>query len=263
MNLDIYTTEMKKSIWDKAFFMDKIMGTKTLVDFGCADGAMIRMLAEMFPEMNFIGYDINKDLIEIAKAKATTDNVSFYNGDQLAQLLRDVRDNCDPDELCLNFSSVLHEVFSSTGGLNVIRGMIDNWNPKYITVRDMYFNVDSYLELDHETFIKVWENTDHEKYKEFEQKFGDIRGWKNVIHFLMKYQWKDNGWDDELKEDYFSLNLSDFQSFINLFVHDEDKYRTTFKAYYQLPYLTQLWKNLFFHPEIHTHTQQIFVRTKA
>ena len=26
MDLDIYTTEMSKSIWDKAFFMDKIIG---------------------------------------------------------------------------------------------------------------------------------------------------------------------------------------------------------------------------------------------
>ena len=63
MNLDIYTTEMSKSVWDKAFFMDKIPGVKCVIDFGCADGAMIRYLAPLFPDIYFIGYDINNELI--------------------------------------------------------------------------------------------------------------------------------------------------------------------------------------------------------
>ena len=65
MDLDIYTESMAKSNWDKAFFMDKIGDTKCIVDFGCADGAMIRMLAPLFPSITFIGYDSNKELIEI------------------------------------------------------------------------------------------------------------------------------------------------------------------------------------------------------
>ena len=59
MNFDIYTEEMSKSVWDKAFFMDKIIGAKLVIDFGCADGAMIRMLAPLFPNTTFYGYDIN------------------------------------------------------------------------------------------------------------------------------------------------------------------------------------------------------------
>ena len=58
MNLDIYAEEMSKSVWDKAFFMDKIIGAKLVIDFGCADGAMIRMLAPLFPNTTFYGYDI-------------------------------------------------------------------------------------------------------------------------------------------------------------------------------------------------------------
>ena len=53
MNLDIYTTEMSKSVWDKAFFMDKIPGAKCVIDFGCADGAMMRFRAPLFPNITF------------------------------------------------------------------------------------------------------------------------------------------------------------------------------------------------------------------
>jgi hypothetical protein len=35
-----YTDSMSKSIWDKAFFMDKIEGATAVIDFGCADGAI-------------------------------------------------------------------------------------------------------------------------------------------------------------------------------------------------------------------------------
>ena len=68
MNLDIYTTEMSKSVWDKAFFMDKIPGAKCIIDFGCADGAMVRFLAPLFPDIMFVGYDINEELIGRARA---------------------------------------------------------------------------------------------------------------------------------------------------------------------------------------------------
>ena len=70
MDLDKYTSEMAKSVWDKAFFMDKIPGAKCVIDFGCADGAMIHFLAPLFPDITFVGYDISAELID--KARCTT-----------------------------------------------------------------------------------------------------------------------------------------------------------------------------------------------
>ena len=49
MNLDIYTEEMSKSIWDKAFFIDKIPGAKCVIDFGCADGAVTNIIKLFYP----------------------------------------------------------------------------------------------------------------------------------------------------------------------------------------------------------------------
>ena len=81
MNLDTYTSEMAKSVWDKSFFMDKIPGVKCVIDFGCADGAMIHFLAPLFPDIMFVGYDISSELIE--RARHTSPyyaNVVFFDG---------------------------------------------------------------------------------------------------------------------------------------------------------------------------------------
>ena len=80
MNFDIYTEEMSKSVWDKSFFMDKIIGAKLVIDFGCADGAMIRMLAPLFPNTTFYGYDINDNLIVEAwrKLESPADKNTFF-----------------------------------------------------------------------------------------------------------------------------------------------------------------------------------------
>ena len=50
VNLNRYNLSMSKSLIDKIFFMDKIDDTiKVIVDYGCADGTLIRFLAPLFP----------------------------------------------------------------------------------------------------------------------------------------------------------------------------------------------------------------------
>jgi hypothetical protein len=44
LNDQFYTDEMAKSMWDKAFFVNFVDAT-LLVDFGCADGAMLGFIA--------------------------------------------------------------------------------------------------------------------------------------------------------------------------------------------------------------------------
>ena len=266
MNLDIYTEEMSKSVWDKAFFMDKIIGAKLVIDFGCADGAMIRMLAPLFPNTTFYGYDINDDLIYEAwtKLESPADKNTFFfhkerifadRHDSFEDMIAMATQYYKPDEICINFSSVLHEVFSSSpSGKETIRRLIEELRPKYITVRDMYFdynrNIVTTTQREHViNQLKI----DPKYIEEFEKEHGTIVIWRNFIHFLMKYQWKDNGWEQEMKEDYFSWTLKDL---INL-VGD---YTSIFETHYQLPYYTEAWKNLFFIPTLHTHAQFILRR---
>lgn len=271
MNLNIYTTEMSKSIWDKSFFMDKIIGAKVVLDFGCADGAMIRFLAPLFPSITFIGYDINSELIRQAQFAIDdfdfTPNMTFYNSEEFDIMIANIKNKFSSDEICINFSSVLHEIFSShMEGRATIKKLIDELKPRYITIRDMYFinsKDNDYLYpyyLDQFEVDKILDNlgVNREYSKEFEQAFGALTDPRNLIHFLMKYQWKDNGWEDEMEEDYFGWNFSAIDR--ELWKYDD--YATIFEAEYMLPYLYQAWKNSGLDCEAYTTHAQLILERK-
>lgn len=259
MNLDIYTTEMSKSVWDKAFFMDKIPGVKCVIDFGCADGAMVRYLAPLFPDTMFVGFDISEELITRARASIPfyANNIFFGNYNDVITF---VKDKYISSELCINFSSVLHEVFSSTGGIESIQQLIGELNPRYITIRDMYCDEKlpflNGIEKDIVDAIVHHGTRYFEAAQKFARKFGLINDWHDMTHLLMKLQWVDNGFDDELKEDYYSWNIDDFIDEIG------GGYIPAFDCRYQLPYLAEKWKNEygFYNPDIHTHAQFILRR---
>ena len=258
MDLDIYTTEMSKSIWDKAFFMDKIPGVKCVIDFGCADGAMIRYLAPLFPDIYFIGYDINNELIRRGQNTAPFySNVQFYckhPHSSLAAFISFTKDKFKPDEICINFSSVLHEVYSSTGGIADIQSLIKELQPRYITIRDMY--CDEHLQFTIPTYKDVWGPLPSGPTRQFEQTFGPLTDWHGMTHFLMKLQWLDNGWDEEMEENYYSWTIEKFLDDIG------GGYVPGFECRYQLPYLSEKWKNEYgwYNPDIHTHAQFILRR---
>lgn len=268
MNLSIYTTEMSKSIWDKSFFMDKIIGAKVVLDFGCADGAMIRFLAPLFPSITFIGYDINSELIRQAQFAIDdfdfTPNMTFYNSEEFDIMIANIKNKFSSDEICINFSSVLHEIFSShMEGRATIKYLVEQLRPRYITIRDMYFSSKGYGHdgcylYEHEVDnILNNLNIDKEYSKQFENVFGSLTNPRNLIHFLMKYQWKDNGWKDEMEETYFSWNFSK----IDRTLWNYDDYTIIFEAEYMLPYLRQIWKDSGLDCEAYTtHAQFILER---
>lgn len=262
MDLDIYTTEMSKSVWDKAFFMDKIPGVKCVIDFGCADGAMIRYLSPLFPDIMFVGYDISKELINRARKTAPfyANNIYFEDAPfaGVAALTRYVTDRFSSDEICINFSSVLHEVYSSTGGIEVIRELIDSLKPRYITIRDMYCDEELPYNKDYCNIVdQLRDNKEIISYvTDFVHTFGFLKNWKDLTHLLMKLQWIDNGWEDELKENYYSWNIDKFIDDIG------GEYIPSFECRYQLPYLAEKWKREYgwYNPDIHTHAQFILRR---
>ena len=188
MNFDIYTEEMRKSIWDKAFFMDKIMGAKCIIDFGCADGSLIFMLADMFPNMKFYGFDHLPEMIIRAK-KNVRSNTYFYHSWELHDMCNNIQSVYEPDEICLNFSSVLHEVFSSSpSGKDSIRYIIEQLNPKYITIRDMYYDGNNhYLRFAHVNEIINALQVEPKYIDDFECYHGSIVNEKGMLLFLMKY----------------------------------------------------------------------------
>ncbi len=264
MDLNIYTTEMSKSVWDKAFFMDKIPGARCVIDFGCADGAMMRFLAPLFPNITFVGYDINRQLLNRGKSydPCYSNIVWIDNIDAVINFVLNVKD-FDPNEICINFSSVLHEVYSSTGGVPVTDILIQKVKPKYITIRDMYCDdpvpfVKSSAEVS-PMLVKLVAKMGtriRDRINDYANVHGPLKDWRDWTQFLMKIQWADNGWKEELTEDYFSWSID---KLLNVLFTD---YSTCFECRYQLPYLTEKWKKEYdwYNPEIHTHAQFILRR---
>ena len=259
MDFDIYTTEMHKSILDKAFFMDKIPGAKCVIDFGCADATLICTLGRLFPTIDFYGYDINPALLErgVEKLSQAPANVNaLYDRAGLNGLIERVKRTYKPEEICINFSSVLHEVFSKTvEGERVIRHMIHELKPKFITIRDMYFEGENKV-LSYYYIKEIIEAFDVDEgfIETFEDEFSSICSTKYLHHFLMKYQWRENGWDEEMEEDYFSWNIKDFINMVG-------QYSIIFENHYMLPYYREQWHKHGMYPvEANTHAQFILRR---
>ena len=54
---------------------------QTIMDFGCGDGKVTALLADMYPEVNFVGFDYSQDFIDFAKKKYQKNNLSFFSVD--------------------------------------------------------------------------------------------------------------------------------------------------------------------------------------
>ena len=48
-NLKVYNDNMRKSLLDKAYFLS-FVDSDTFIDFGCADGSLLKHIHEMFPD---------------------------------------------------------------------------------------------------------------------------------------------------------------------------------------------------------------------
>lgn len=256
MNLDIYTEEMKKSLWDKAFFMDKIIGAKCVIDFGCADASLICMLREIFPSMDFYGFDINEELLKRARENMhenISDRKFIYDENELNLLIADVISRYDGTEICINFSCVLHEVFSSSpSGQRSIERLVKALEPKYITVRDMYAPAEGRCT----THYQYLNPKPEKKYvDEFQNKYGPIMCNTHFLHFMMKYQWKDNGWEEELEEDYFAWKVYNLLDLIN-----PKEYKVIYQYQYLLPFYADKWAYLDLDPFKDTTHIQLVIR---
>ena len=238
-----YLERMSKPLQEKLkvakFFPE---GTKTVLDVGCADGVVTMALAEMFPEIKFVGIDLNKEFVSIAKEKAAgKTNVSFENA-----YLRDRLANPERFDVVL-FCSVLHEFFTYGEGIStVVKALADAHemlNPKgTLIIRDMIL-------FDYMSQSDLWLEKIEKKVKEkveltdlindHESNFGEIHSIKQLNHFLLKYKYEDN-WQREGKENYVPVSFEKYDRILKL-LGMKDQYRES----YTIPYIQNIWKEDF------------------
>ncbi|MGV9141488.1 MAG: class I SAM-dependent methyltransferase [Promethearchaeota archaeon] len=226
-NYTIYNEKMKKSLLDKIFFMDKIEAT-LIVDYGCADGTLIHFLSSLFPETYYIGYDIDENMLKKALEKfSEEDNVFFTsNWEEVENAAMNDKNTA------VILSSVIHEVYTY-GTQNEVNDLWENifarWF-QYVIIRDMIpgFSIDKESNINDVKNVlrkgKAWQIRD------FEQIWGSIEQNKNLIHFLLKYDYIDN-WEREVRENYFPILREEMLKKI------PDEYDIEFSEHFILPFL--------------------------
>lgn len=221
-DMDKYTTSMSKSMIDKMFFMDKIDNSiKVIFDYGCADGALINFLAPLFPDMTFIGYDADADMIAAAMKNKTCENARFTNN-----IERNI------NHCAINLSSLIHEVYSysTTQEIEEFWNFVNNSGFEYIIIRDMCLDAAAHRPALKEDLIKVRSRYPADKIREFEDIHGSICDNYNLIHFLLKYRYIEN-WNREVHENYLPLSVEGIAEKV------DSKYELVYFDHYVLPFL--------------------------
>lgn len=223
-NLEVYVQRMQKSFMDKMFFIDKIFEPiDAILDFGCANGVLIRAMQYLFPEYAYVGYDISEDMIE--KAKELLPECKFYKNWEEIDL--------DPKETLINISSTLHEVYSYGNEASVAEfwDRVFGSGFQYIAIRDMMVSKTATGKADPSDVEKA-RGLYPEKLAEYESIWGSIEERFNLIHYLLKYSYTEN-WEREVNENYLPITVEELTALI------PEEYEVVYSEHYVLPYVKQ------------------------
>lgn len=167
-DLSIYLHRMQKSVLDKMFFIDKVFEPfGTILDFGCANGELIKALQAFFGEYTYIGYDLSEEMI--AAAKENVKEASFFT--EWDQMQVDFSDSL------LNISCTIHEVYSysTPEDVEIFWNRVFESGFKYITIRDMMLSENTSAAADPADLEKVRRNPHYQRQlAEYESIWGPI-----------------------------------------------------------------------------------------
>lgn len=226
-NLEDYNARMHKSLYDKAFAIDYIdEDVKIILDYGCADGALTKYMAQLTPEVTYIGYDPDPGMVDEAYSKGAPDNCLNFI-DSLTELSTY---STNFSSGIINLSSVLHEIVHYGGDEEVekLTNFIKEQNFKYVAIRDFYIP-NTYQLANPVDVAKVRARGDINQIASFEEMYGSIGEKANFLHFLLKYTFTDN-WEREVREDYSPYTIGYIYNLL------KDKYDLIFYHEYILPY---------------------------
>jgi len=246
-DLDIYLTRMQRSILDKMFFIDKVFEPfRYILDFGCANGELIKAMKPMFPDYEYVGYDISPEMIEAARIHVP--DARFF--DKWEQI------DIPFSESLINISSTIHEVYSygSEEDIDLFWNRLFGSGFRYVTIRDMMFSRAENTPVNREQLEAIRNSSFAEWLDSFESVRGSITDQRQLVHFLLKYKYTQN-WDREVNENYLPVFTEDLMNRI------PDSYRLVYKDVFTLPYTSwQIRKDFGFELKEHTHIKLILER---
>ena len=139
----------------------------------------------------------------------------------------------------LVLSSVIHEVYSygSANDIDSFWERVFTTGFDYIIIRDLIPSVSINRMSDMNDVVSVMRESNGELVR-FEQVWGSIEQNKNLIHYLMKYRYKEN-YSREVLENYFPLYREELLRKIT------KDYKVTHHDHYVLPFVKRQVKNDF------------------
>lgn len=228
--IDSYNASMKKSLIDKIFFMDKV-DADVFVDFGCADGSLLKMAHSIFPNFEYYGYDYNPEMI----AKAA-ENCNGLKNVYFANSLEDIRIICkqrqkEGKKICLIFSSVIHEVYHyGPKSVDEFWKSIWDFGADFVAIREMAVSRATSRSSDPIIVARIRQCYNKDRIGQWEAQWGSLNENWSLVHFLLHYRYIDT-WEREHRENYLPVNKED------LFTLFPQQYYPEFVEHYTLPFI--------------------------
>lgn len=237
-----YLERMAKPLQEKLKIVQFIPeSAHDILDVGVADGTVTMAMANLFPDREFKGIDLNDAFIQQAKKKSEgIQNVEFETIYLREMLPRKKRYDA------VTFCSVLHEFFTYGEGISsVLKALADahellNTGGRII-IRDMIlhgYTKDSDLLVDR-IVKKILATSHRSTLEEFENQFEKITSIYQLNHYLLKYMYTDN-WSHELPEFYVPVTFEQYERIFELL-----GMRVLFKRSYLIGFLRTRWREDF------------------
>lgn len=268
-SIEYYNQQMSLGMKDKLFFIDKLPARDysnfVFIDFGCADGALIRELSGIWPGAEYIGYDISEQMIEFAKKSfygeiEKTNTLFTTSWEEAIGKVATLKEN-QLTYTVLILSSVVHEVYSYAKTMKDIGefwGRVLDSGFDCIVLREMSMNETVFFDHvnpeDLEKIKRVQSVAD--LLSSFEERWGQITTKGGLVHFLLKHRWRIN-WEREVNENYFPIMTDELLStFMGL-----DRYHISYLERFRVEFLDDaIWNTFGIQLKDPTHIKAIFVK---
>lgn len=233
-NINKYNARMSRSIEDKTeFFLERLEGVKTFVDYGSADGSVIEYLQKdgRMDDTYFVGYDIDQKMIDLAE-KNCTKGVFFNDW----RVVKDFISGCE-GKTAVFAGSLIHEIYSYLNEDQIN----DFWKElfggfDYVVIRDMMRTTAWPQKADSKDVKKLLTvEKNRTLVDDHTAVWGNITNRVNFNDFLLKYHYVDN-WKRECNENYFPITLEELKRRV------PENYELIFEETYQIPFIKDMIK---------------------